>query len=459
MRLLREGYRTVSSLRGPLLFAEGLKEVGYGEIVTIETGRDTRKGQILQVDEGIASIQVFEGTAGIDPAKTTVWLDRDEVRIPVGEGILGKVLTGRGTPILGEEIGYIEEYLPVTGYPINPSSRKTPSSYIETGISSIDLMNTLVKGQKLPIFSGSGLPANELAAQIVQQARVPAKDTSFMVVFAAMGITNREADFFLNTFKDSGALNKGVFFINLASDSAVERLLTPRLALTVAEFFAFRKGYDVLVILTDMLYYCEALREISSSREEVPGRRGFPGYMYSDLAELYERAGCIRESSGSITQIPIITMPDDDMTHPVVDLSGYITEGQIVLDRNIFSRVGYPPINVLPSLSRLMNKGIGKNLTFRNHRPLADQLYAAYARAVEIGKLRLIVGDEGLTEIEHRYLGFGERFESDFINQGNIHRNLMESEKIAWQCLSLLPESELYRLPSDYVAENFQPQE
>lgn len=455
MRLAREGYRTVSSLRGPLLFADGLHEAGYGEIVTIETDQGIRKGQILQADEGLVSIQVFEGTAGIDPGKTTVWLERDEVRIPVGDGILGKVLNGRGTPIMGEEVGYIEEYLPVTGFPINPSSRKTPSSYIETGISSIDLMNTLVKGQKLPIFSGSGLPANELAAQIVKQARVPSKDTSFMVVFAAMGITHREADFFLSTFKNSGALNKGVFFINLASDSAVERLLTPRLALTVAEYFAFQKGYDVLVILTDMLYYCEALREISSSREEVPGRRGYPGYMYSDLAELYERAGCIKESSGSITQIPIITMPDDDMTHPVVDLSGYITEGQIVLDRNIFSRVGYPPINVLPSLSRLMNKGIGKNLTFKNHRTLADQLYAAYARAIEIGKLRLIVGDEGLTEMEHRYLDFGKRFESQFVNQGNIHRTLMDSERVAWQCLSSLPETELYRMPTDYVAEHY----
>ena len=370
----------------------------------------------------------------------------------MGSGLIGRVLNGRGEATNGERLSCVEDILPIGGMPINPYMRESPSAYIETGISTIDMMNTLVRGQKLPIFSGAGLPANRIAAQIVRQATIPGRETSFLVVFAAMGITRREAQFFTETFDATGAINNGVFFINLASDSAVERLLTPRMALTVAEYFAFTKGYDVLVILTDMLHYCESLREIGAAREEVPGRRGYPGYMYSDLSEIYERAGCVRGSPGSVTQIPIITMPDDDMTHPVVDLSGYITEGQIVLDRGIYDRVGYPPINVLPSLSRLMNKGIGKKKTFESHRALADQLYASYAKAKELERLRLIVGDDGLTETEKDYLRFGENFEREFVNQGDARRTIDESERIACECFRVLSRKELYRLPEHYVS-------
>jgi V/A-type H+-transporting ATPase subunit B len=315
-------------------------------------------------------------------------------------------------------------------------------------------MNTLVRGQKLPVFSGAGLPANELAVQIVSGARIPGSEEPFLVVFAALGITRREAQFFMDSFRKSGALRNGVFFLNLAGDSTVERLLTPRVALAAAEYFAFSRGYNVLVVMTDMLAYCDALREVAAAREEVPGRRGYPGYMYSDLAELYERAGCIAGAPGSVTQIPIITMPDDDMTHPVVDLSGYITEGQIVLDRRIQERGVYPPVDVLPCLSRLMNKGIGRGKTFPEHRALADQLYASYARAREVERMRLIVGDDGLTAVEKQYLGFAAAFEKTFLGQGGARRTLAESERSAWKCLETLPRSELFKLPESYVAEN-----
>lgn len=453
MNLYREGYRTVQGVSGPLLFVSGVREPGFGELVTIETPDSRRTGQILQVDGDICAIQVFEGTMGIDTGKTTIWLERDVFRMPLGRGMLGQVLNGRGQPLDGGSLPVVEEYVPVNGLPLNPARRVSPSNYIETGVSTIDLMNTLVRGQKLPIFSGAGLPANRLAAQIVRQARVPGGSGSFLVVFAAIGITGREASYFIDSFRKTGAIHNGVFFINLASDSTVERLLTPRAALATAEYFAFEKGYDVLVVMTDMLYYCEALREISSAREEVPGRRGFPGYMYSDLASLYERAGCIRNGKGSITQIPIITMQDDDMTHPVVDLSGYITEGQIVLDRGLHERGVYPPVNVLPSLSRLMNKGIGKKRTVEEHRVLADQMYAAYARAREVYRLRLIVGDDGLTDVEKSYLSFGEAMDDRFVHQNDSKRTLAESLEAAWSCLSGLPREELFRIPERKVIE------
>ena len=452
MKLYREGYRSVKGIVGPLLLVSGVREAGCGERVLIETPDGLRTGQVLQVDGDLCAIQVFEGTMGLHSGGTTVWLERDIVRIPVGVSLLGRVMDGRGRPLDGVPLGFVEKTIPVNGLPLNPVARTSPNAFVETGISTIDLMNTLVRGQKLPIFSGAGLPANRLAAQIVRQARVPGKETSFVVVFAAIGITAREAAYFLDDFKKTGALDNGVFFINLASDSAVERLLTPRMALSVAEYFAFEKGYDVLVVMTDMLHYCEALREISAAREEVPGRRGFPGYMYSDLASLYERAGCVHGCGGSVTQIPIITMPDDDMTHPVVDLSGYITEGQIVLDRNLHDRNVYPPVNVLPSLSRLMNKGIGKGRTVPEHRSMADQLYAAYARSRELERLKLIVGEEGLSPLEHRYIRFGASFEKKFVNQGESRRNLASSLEEAWESLSGLPVSELYRLPEELVS-------
>ena len=458
MRLYREGYKSISGIAGPLLFLEGVKNPGFAELVSIETGTSTRTGQVLLIDGDLCVIQVFDGTMGLDTGKSTIWLERDIVKVPVGDILIGQMLDGRGRRLDGKPLTYVEKMLPASGTPINPVRRQSPSSYIETGISTIDMMNTLVKGQKLPIFSGAGLPADRLAAQIVTNARVPDSETDFLVIFAAMGITQREADFFLDIFSSTGAIDNGIFFINLASDSAAERLLTPRMALTVAEYFAFEKHYDVLVVMTDMLYYSEALREISAAREEVPGRRGYPGYMYSDLASLYERAGCIAGNSGSITQIPIITMPDDDMTHPVVDLSGYITEGQIVLDRSLNDRGIYPPVNVLPSLSRLMNKGIGKGKTFEFHRTLADQLYSSYALARELERLRLIVGDDGLTAAEKLYLEFGNEFDSRVVNQGNTARDLNLSVGEAWECLTRLPRSELYRLPEAYVEEKLGPE-
>lgn len=452
MRLYREGYSGISGMAGPLLFVKGVKNAGYGELVTVEDGDRSRKGQILQIEGDLCIVQLFDGSMGLPTGGTTVWMERSVVKVPVGPNLIGKVLNGRGQDEDGREILLCEDRLPVSGLPINPARRSSPRSFIQTGISSIDMMNTLVKGQKLPIFAGPGLPANEITAQIVRQSKVVDGGGQFLVVFAAMGITKREAQFFMDSFRETGAIDKGVFFINLASDSAAERLLTPRMALTVAEYFAFKKGYDVLVVMTDMLHYCNSLREISAAREEVPGRRGYPGYMYSDLSELYERAGCIEGHPGSITQIPIITMPDDDMTHPVVDLSGYITEGQIVLGRDLKDRGIFPPIDVLPSLSRLMNKGIGKGKTVDYHRSMADQLYASYSKARELEKLRLIVGDDGLTEIEHRYIQFGRDFESLFIDQGDITVPIEGSFDRAWRSLKVLPDQELFKLPSDMVA-------
>ncbi|MCF4150439.1 V-type ATP synthase subunit B [Dethiosulfovibrio sp. F2B] len=451
MKLYREGYRNIAGIAGPLLFVRGVKKGGYGELVTVEDGKRTRKGQILQVEGDLCVIQLFDGAMGLSTGDTTVWMDRDVVKVPVGMNLIGKILNGRGLDERGEEILFCEDRIPVSGLPINPARRRSPRSFIQTGISTIDVMNTLVKGQKLPIFAGSGLPANEVTTQIVRQAKVR-ENSQFLVVFAAMGITKRESQYFIESFKNTGAIEKGVFFLNLASDSAAERLLTPRMALTVAEYFAFQKGYDVLVVMTDMLHYCNALREISAAREEVPGRRGYPGYMYSDLADLYERAGSIDGSAGSITQIPIITMPDDDMTHPVIDLSGYITEGQIVLGRDLHDKGIFPPIDVLPSLSRLMNKGIGKDQTVDYHRAMADQLYSAYAKARELIKLRLIVGDDGLTEIEHRYIAFGKSFEESFIDQRGGDRNLEDSLEEAWRALRALPDQELFKLPQEMVS-------
>ena len=451
--LYREGFRRIEGISGPLLFVRGIARPACGELVAVESASGRRAGRLLQIDGDLSVIQVFEGTMGLAPGGATVWLERDVPRIPAGDGLIGRIFDGRGNPLDGLAAGFADEFIPVGGSPINPVRRSSPDIFVETGVSALDLMNTLVRGQKLPVFSGAGLPANELAVQIASGARIPGSAEPFLVVFAAMGITRREAQYFMNSFRESGALRNGVFFLNLAGDSTVERLLTPRAALAAAEYFAFTRGFDVLVVMTDMLAYCDALREVAAAREEVPGRRGYPGYMYSDLAELYERAGCIAGAPGSVTQIPIITMPDDDMTHPVVDLSGYITEGQIVLDRRIQERGVYPPIDVLPCLSRLMNKGIGRGKTFPEHRALADQLYASYARAREVERMRLIVGDDGLTSVERQYLRFGAAFEKTFLSQGSTRRTLAESERCAWKCLETLPRSELFKLPESYVVE------
>lgn len=451
--LRREGFRKIESMSGPLLFVRGVSRPACGELVTVESSSGIRGGRILQIDGDISVIQVFEGTMGLAREGVTVWLERDVLRIPVGEGLTGRIFDGRGTPRDGLTADFAEDFIPVGSAPINPVRRSSPDVFVETGVSALDLLNTLVRGQKLPVFSGAGLPAAELAVQIVSGARIPGSDEPFLVVFAAMGITRREAQFFMDSFRESGALRNGIFYLNLAEDSTVERLLTPRAALAAAEYFAFTKGYNVLVVMTDMLAYCDALREVAAAREEVPGRRGYPGYMYSDLAEIYERAGCIAGAPGSVTQIPIITMPDDDMTHPVADLSGYITEGQIVLERRLQERGIYPPIDVLPCLSRLMNKGIGRGKTFPEHRALADQLYASYARAREVERMRLIVGDDGLTDVEKQYLDFGKVFEGTFLNQGPGRRSLGESENVSLKCLETLPTDELYRLPGNYRAE------
>jgi len=450
--LASKEYKTVNYVSGPLIFVESPKGVSYGEIakITAPDGEE-RTGQVLDVSGEVAIIQVYEGTSGIDDLKTKVRFTGEPPRIFVGYDMLGRILNGIGIPRDGGPAVVPEDYLDINGMPINPYARDKPSDFIQTGVSAIDALNTLVRGQKLPIFSGAGLPANELAAQIARQAKVLGEGEEFAVVFAAMGITHKEASFFMRDFERSGALERVVFFMNLADDPTIERIATPRCALTTAEFLAFAHGLHVLVILTDMTNYCEALREISTAREEVPGRRGYPGYMYTDLASIYERAGRITGNRGSITQIPILTMPDDDITHPVPDLTGYITEGQIVLSRDLFRRGAKPPIDVLPCLSRLMNLGIGPEKTREDHRNVADQLYASYAYGRDLRRLVAIVGEEALTEVDKKYLNFADKFEKEFVSQGNEDRSIERTLEIAWELFSLLPEYELKRVKMEFI--------
>ena len=450
-------YQTITEISGPLVFAEVDEPVGYDEIVEIETedGR-TLRGQVLESSEGIVSIQVFEGTGGIDRNASVRFLG-ETMKMPVTEDLLGRVLDGSGNPIDGGPEIVPDERQDIVGKAINPYSREYPEEFIQTGVSAIDGMNTLVRGQKLPIFSGSGLPHNELALQIARQATVPEEDESgegseFAVIFGAMGITAEEANEFMDDFERTGALERSVVFANLADDPAVERTVTPRLALTTAEYLAFEKDYHVLVILTDMTNYCEALREIGAAREEVPGRRGYPGYMYTDLATLYERAGRIQGREGSVTQLPILTMPGDDDTHPIPDLTGYITEGQIYVDRDLNSQGVQPPVNVLPSLSRLMDDGIGEGLTREDHSDVANQMYAAYAEGENLRDLVNIVGREALSERDNKYLDFAEDFETEFIDQGfETNRSLEDTLDIGWDLLSQLPKSELNRIDEDFI--------
>lgn len=444
--LLSTDYRTISYVTGPLVFVNNVHGVAYNEMVSIKLPDGTRRtGQVLEVSGEIAVIQVFEGTQGIDVDATEVRFLEEVAKIDVGIELLGRVLNGTGKPIDGGSPIIPEVRLEITGAPINPYMREQPADFIETGISAIDGLNTLVRGQKLPIFSGSGLPANELAAQIIRQARVKSGE-EFAVVFGAMGITHREASYFMSQFEQTGALERVVFFLNLADDPTVERLLTPKCALTVAEYLAFEKDMQVLVVLSDMTNYCEALREVSTAREEVPGRRGFPGYMYTDLSMIYERAGRIRGRKGSVTQLPILSMPDDDITHPIPDLTGYITEGQIVLSRHLHRRGIYPPIDVLPCLSRLMNLGIGEGKTREDHRAVANQLYAAYAQGRDLRKLVAIVGEEALSDTDRRYLRFADDFESRIVGQGQEGRTIEETLDISWDLMSGLPMSELKRV-------------
>ncbi|QZA89704.1 ATP synthase subunit B [Salinarchaeum sp. IM2453] len=455
-------YQTINEISGPLVFAEVDEPIGYDEIVEIETPRgETRRGQILETSDDLVAIQVFEGTEGIGLDASVRFLG-ETMKMPVTEDLLGRVLDGSGNPIDGGPDIVPDDRVDIVGEAINPYAREYPEEFIQTGVSAIDGMNTLVRGQKLPLFSASGLPHNELALQIARQATVPEEEedggegSEFAVVFAAMGITAEEANEFMDDFERTGALERAVVFMNLADDPAVERTVTPRLALTTAEYLAFEKDYHVLVILTDMTNYCEALREIGAAREEVPGRRGYPGYMYTDLAELYERAGRIDGSDGSVTQIPILTMPGDDDTHPIPDLTGYITEGQIYIDRDLESQGVEPPIYVLPSLSRLMDDGIGEGLTREDHGDVADQLYAAYAEGEDLRDLVNIVGREALSERDNKYLDFADQFEEEFVEQGfNTDRDIDETLELGWDLLSILPKDELIRIDEELIEEHY----
>ena len=446
-------YTTVSEVSGPLMVVEGVEGVAYNEIVEIEapTG-EHRRGQVLEVKDDVAVVQVFEGTTDLNTLNTKVRFTGETAKIGVSKDMMGRIFDGTGKPIDGGPEIIPEKELDINGNPMNPASREFPAEFIQTGISTIDGMNTLVRGQKLPIFSGSGLPHNDLAAQIARQAKVVGSDDDFAVIFAAMGITHEEANFFMRDFERTGALEKVTVFMNLADDPAIERILTPKMALTTAEYMAFELGMHVLVILTDLSNYCEALREISAARDEVPGRRGYPGYMYTDLAGIYERAGRIAGKEGSITQMPILVMPQDDITHPIPDLTGYITEGQIVLSREISRKGIYPPVDVLPSLSRLMSGGIGGEKTRDDHSGVSDQLYSAYAEGRELRDLVAVVGEEALTERDQKFLEFAQAFEDQFITQSKDEdRTIFETLDLGWNLLKILPKSELKRVKEEFI--------
>ncbi len=440
-------YKTINQIAGPLLFVEKTEPVGYSELVNIVLYDGTiKRGQVLDTSDEIVVVQVFETTAGIG-RDSGVRFTGETIKMPVGREMLGRILSGGGKPIDGGPEIVPEKRLDITGAAINPYARHSPEEFIQTGISTIDGMNTLVRGQKLPIFSGAGLPHNDIALQIARQSKVLGAKETFAVVFAAMGITKEEANHFMADFERTGALERAVVFLNLADDPAVERIITPRLALTTAEYLAFTLGMHVLVILTDMTNYCEALRQIGAAREEVPGRRGYPGYMYTDLASIYERAGVIHGMKGSITQFPILTMPGDDITHPIPDLTGYITEGQIVVSRELHRKGIYPPINVLPSLSRLMNLGIGVGHTREDHKKVSDQLYAAYAEGNDLRGLVAIVGKDALSERDRMFLEFADLFEDRFVRQGrDENRSIQQTLDLSWELLSTLPVEQLVRI-------------
>jgi V/A-type H+/Na+-transporting ATPase subunit B len=453
-RLVIVEHRTVDAIAGSLLTAEPMTGVGYAEPVEV-IGPDgtTRRGQVLEIDGERVTIQVLDGTRGLGLNGTTVRARGDTSWLAVGAGLLGRAFDGRGQPADGGPPIIPEGFRDINGAPLNPVARSHPSEFVETGISAIDGLITLVRGQKLPIFSGYGLPAAELAARIATSARVPgdAGPDGFVVVFAALGVTRREAEFYRTAFTDSGRQHRMALFVNLADDPAIERLQTPRLALTAAEYLAWDAGLHVLVVMTDMTNYCEALREISAARQELPGRRGYPSDMYSDLASIFERAGRVHGRAGSITQLAILSMPDDDVSHPIPDLTGYITEGQVVLSRHLDRRGIFPPIDVLPSLSRLMNAGIGAGNTRDDHRDLADQLYACYARGRHVRDLASIIGTAALAEDDRRYLSFADDFEQRFIGQGARRRGLTETLDLAWALLGRFPRHELTRIRESHL--------
>ncbi len=451
--MLPREYQTITSLQGPLLVVEKVQDVRYDELVEIEmsTG-ERRRGRVLEIDSNRALVQVFEGTDGIDIESTKVRFVGKVLTLPVSLDMLGRVFNGRGEPIDGGAPIISDATIDVNGLPMNPFSRDYPEEFIQTGISTIDGMNPMVRGQKLPIFSGAGLPHNRMAAQLARQANVISGHEAFAVVFAAMGITFEEASFFMEDFRKTGALERTVMFVNLADDPAIERITTPRLALTAAEYLAFEKNMHVLVILTDLTNYCEALREISAARKEVPGRRGYPGYLYTDLATMYERAGKIKGRSGSITQVPILTMPENDKTHPIPDLTGYITEGQIILSPSLHRKGIYPPVDVMPSLSRLKDKGIGEGKTREDHADLMNQLFAAYARGKEAKELAVILGEGALTEDDKAFAAFADRFEDEYVRQGEYqNRTIEDTLRLGWELLTVVPVKELKRVHDEYI--------
>ncbi|NLM42836.1 MAG: V-type ATP synthase subunit B [Clostridiales bacterium] len=450
--MLKE-YKTVREVVGPLMIVEGVEGVKYEELVDIElhTG-EKRRGRVLEINEDKAMIQLFEGSSGINLKGTSVRFLGKPLELGVSLDMIGRVFDGLGRPKDDGPKIIPEKKVDINGVPMNPVARDYPNEFIQTGISCIDGLNTLVRGQKLPIFSGSGLPHNEVAAQIARQASVLGTEEKFAVVFAAMGITFEEAQFFIDDFTKTGAIDRAVLFVNLADDPAIERIATPRMALTCAEYLAFEKDMHVLVILTDMTNYAEALREISAARKEVPGRRGYPGYLYTDLSTIYERAGRIRGRKGSITQIPILTMPEDDITHPIPDLTGYITEGQIILSRELYKRGLQPPINVVPSLSRLKDKGIGEGKTREDHADTMNQLYAAYTSGREARELATILGETALSDADKAFAKFAEEFDRQYVNQGYYtNRNIIETLNLGWELLKIIPRTELKRIRDEYL--------
>lgn len=450
--MLKE-YKTIREIVGPLMLVEGVEGVKYNEMVEIVAADGAiRRGKVLEINRDKALVQLFEPSQGIQMSSSKARFLGKSMELAVSEDMLGRVFDGIGNPRDGGAPVIPEDRLDVNGQPINPAARDYPDEFIQTGVSAIDGLNTLVRGQKLPVFSVSGLPHAELAAQIARQAKVLNSDSKFAVVFAAVGITFEEADFFVSDFRKTGAIERAVLFINLANDPAVERIATPRMALTAAEYLAFEKGMHVLVITTDITNYAEALREVSAARKEVPGRRGYPGYLYTDLATLYERAGRINGKEGSITQIPILTMPEDDKTHPIPDLTGYITEGQIILSRELYKKGVTPPIDVLPSLSRLKDKGIGVGKTREDHADTMNQLFSAYARGKEAKELSTILGEAALTEIDKKYAHFADEFEKKYVSQGfNTNRSINETLDIGWELLRLLPRNELKRIKDKFL--------
>jgi len=453
-------YLGLKQVNGPLVILEGLAGAAYDEIVrfTLSDGTE-RLGKVIEIYEDRAVVQVFEGTDGMSLTNTRTRLTGHPMELALSENILGRTFDGIGRPIDG--LGTVSSHTQadVNGLPLNPCCREYPRNYINTGISAIDALTTLIRGQKLPIFSGNGLPHNELAAQLVRQASLgKGAEGKFGIVFAAMGVKYDVAEYFRKTFTESGVSDHVVMFLNLANDPVAERIITPRAALTAAEYLAFEKGMHILVIMTDMTSYCEALREISSSKGEIPSRKGYPGYLYSDLATLYERAGIVAGKSGSVTQIPILTMPNDDITHPIPDLTGYITEGQIVLGRDLNAQGTYPPISVLPSLSRLMKDGIGEGYTRSDHQPLANQLFSSYAKVSDARSLASVIGEDELSDTERKYLKFGEAFEREFIGQGDAeNRTIEQTLDLGWKLLGILPESELDRVDSKLLKEHYRP--